>query len=97
MEKTGVNFLPRKTFLSAQERAVVNKFGVLKAYGFLNMLENVITAPGGCGYYMPVHKTTYSFLAREFDCEVGYVREIIRYLLDIGYYDLDLFKKYRTI
>ena len=52
MEKTGVNFLPRKTFLSHTEKLVCEKFGVVKGYGFLNALENIIAAPGSCGYYM---------------------------------------------
>lgn len=97
MEKTGVNFLPRKTFLSQTEKLVCKKFGVLKGYGFLNALENMIAAPGGCGYYMKLHKTTYASIAQELQCDVAYVRNIIRYLLDIGYYDLDLFKKFHIL
>lgn len=97
MEKTGVNFLPRKTFLTATEKAVLKKFGVLKGYGFLNALENMIAAPGGCGYYMMLHKTTYASIAQELECDVAYVRTILRYLLDIGYYDLKLFKKFHIL
>ena len=97
MEKTGVNFLPRKTFLSQTEKLVCKKFGVLKGYGFLNALENMIAAPGGCGYYMKLHKTTYVSIAQELQCDVAYVRNIIRYLLDIGYYDLELFKKFHIL
>lgn len=97
MEKTGVNFLPRKTFLSQTEKLVLKKFGVLKGYGFLNALENMIAAPGGCGYYMNVHKTTYASIAQELQCDVAYVRTIIRYLLDIDYYDLNLFRKFHIL
>ena len=97
MEKTGVNFLPRKTFLSHTEKLVCEKFGVVKGYGFLNALENIIAAPGSCGYYMKLHKTTYASIARELKSDVAFVRAIIRYMLDIGHYDLELFKKFHIL
>ena len=52
MVSTGIDYMPRATNLNSLEKEIMRKFGGLKAYGFLQILENIITRRGSYGYYI---------------------------------------------
>ena len=96
----GVRYMARQTVETTLETKLMARCGGLKAYGFINLLENLITRPGSCGYYMKFDESTYALITRLLCLKANdeaYVRTIIRYALDIGYYDLEMFKKFKIL
>lgn len=97
MVSTGIDYMPRATNLNSLEKEIMRKFGGLKAYGFLQILENIITRRGSYGYYIYLSKSTIVMIADELHCSVDYCRDIIAFALKIGYFDKAKFEEFRIL
>ena len=94
MVSTGVDYLPRSTNINSLERVIMQRYGGAKAYGCLQLIDNIITRRNSYGYYIVLSRDTYAMIATETGCSVSYVVDIVGYAAKLGYYDTQMCKKY---